>query len=168
MTPKDHNKTIGILHLVWGALNALAMSLLVPFIIILLGPMGSDPTPRLGFGSVYRMFIGLIVVLSLVFSTPPLVAGYAMLRRRSWGRVAGIVSACFTAFSVPFGTALTLYTLWFLCGRQGEQFYRKAGFEAWRPSLRDGSAFDWEAQRTADAARRGEYVAPTQPPDWRS
>jgi hypothetical protein len=91
-----------------------------------------------------------------------------MLKRKSWGRIAGIVAACFTAISMPFGTALTVYTLWFLCGREGEQFYSKPSFEGWRPSLRDGSAFDWEAQRTHEARRRKEEYAPPQPPDWRS
>ena len=169
MTPREHNKTIGIMHLVWGGLNALLVSLLVPFILMLLGPMGSDPTPPNSLRSIYRMFIGLIIAFSVLFSTPPLVAGYAMLRRRSWGRVAGIVSACFTAFSFPFGTALTVYTLWFLCGQPGEQVYSEAGSDGRPHSLRDASAFDWEAQRPADArGRRAEYVPPPQPPDWRS
>jgi hypothetical protein len=132
VTPKQHNRTIGIMHLVWGCLNLLAANLLVPFILMLLGPMGSDPTPRLAFWTVYRIFLKLIIVFSLVFSAPPLVAGYAMLTRRAWGRAAGIVSACFTAFSIPFGLALTVYTLWFLCGQQGGQFYGKAGLEGAR------------------------------------
>ena len=168
MTPQDHNKVIGIMHLIWGGFNAVMMLLLVPFILILLGPMGSDPTPPHEFRAVFGMFMGLIIAISLFFAVPPLVAAYGLLKRKSWGRVAGIVAACFTALSMPFGTALCVYTLWFLCGQQGEQLYRKASFDAWRPSLRDGGAFDWEAQRTAETGRRKEYAPPPQPPDWRS
>jgi hypothetical protein len=169
MTPQDHNKVIGIMHLIWGGFNALAMFFLVPFILILLGPMGSDPTPPHELKTILNLFLGVIIAVTMLFTIPPLVAGYAMLKRKSWGRVAGIVAACFTALSMPFGTALTVYTLWFLCGREGEQFYRKPSFEGWRPSLRDGSAFDWEAQRAHEARRREEeYAPPSQPPDWRS
>jgi hypothetical protein len=171
MTPQDHNKVIGIMFLIWGGFNALMMFFIVPFMLIMLGPMGSDPTPPAEFKAVLGIFMGVIVAVSILFAIPPLLAGYALLKRKSWARVAGIVAACFTALSMPFGTALTVYTLWFLCGQQGEQFYKKGAYapDAWRPSLRDGSAYDWEAQRTADARKReGAYAPPPQPPDWRS
>ena len=96
-----------------------------------------------------------------------LVAGYGMLKRRSWAKVAGIVSSCFCALSFPFGTALCVYTLWFLCG-EGQNFHKTPEAPAtWRGSLTDANRFDWEAQRTSDAGRRREYVPPPQPPDWR-
>jgi hypothetical protein len=170
MTPQDHNKVIGIMYLIWGGFNALMMLFIVPFILILLGPMGSDPTPPAEFRAVFGLFMGLIIAVSVLFAIPPILAGYALLRRKSWARVAGIVAACFSAFSMPVGTALAVYTLWFLCGREGEQFYRKDSYaaEGWRGSLRDASAFDWEAQRARDGrTRRDEYVPPPQPPDWR-
>ena len=171
MTPQDHNKVIGIMHLIWGGFNFLMMLFIVPFILMLLGPMGSDPTPPAGLKAVFGIFMGVIIAVSVLFTIPPLLAGYALLKRKSWAKAAGIVSACFTALSMPFGTALTVYTLWFLCGPQGEQFYKKGAYapDSWRPSLRDGSAYDWEAQRTADARKReGAYAPPPQPPDWRS
>jgi hypothetical protein len=171
MTPQDHNKMIGVMYLIWGGFNALMMFIMIPFILMILGPMGSGPTPPAEFKAVLGIFMGVIVTVSILFAIPPLLAGYALLKRKSWARVAGIVAACFSALSMPFGTALTVYTLWFLCGPQGEQFYKKGAYasDTWRPSLRDGSAYDWEAQRTADARRReGVYAPPPQPPDWRS
>jgi hypothetical protein len=171
VTSQDHNKVIGIMHLIWGGFNALLMLLFIPFIIVLLGPMGSDPTPSLEFKAVFAMFWALIIGVTLFFAIPPLVAAYGMLRRRSWGRVAGIVAAFFTALSVPFGTALCVYTLWFLLG-EGEQFYRKPNVEDWRGSLlRDANTFDWETQRARQqqrSSRPRDYVPPPQPPDWRS
>ena len=170
MTPQDHNKMIGIMYLIWGGFNALMMFFMIPFILIMLGSMGNNPAPPPEFKAVLGIFMGVIVTVSILFAIPPLLAGYALLKRKSWARIAGIVAACFSALSMPFGTALTVYTLWFLCVPQGEQFYKKGAHapDAWRPSLRDGSAYDWEAQRTADANRRRDYVPPPQPPDWRS
>jgi hypothetical protein len=169
MTPQDHNKMIGIMHLIWGGFNALMMIFIVPFMLAMFGIISRDPAVPPEARAVFGFFGVFALVFALVFAIPPLLAGYGLLKRKSWGRVAGIVAACFTALSMPFGTALCVYTLWFLCGQQGEHLYRKPSFEGWRPSLRDGSAFDWEAQRAAEARRRNdEYVPPPQPPDWRS
>jgi hypothetical protein len=170
MTPQDHNKVIGIMHLVWGGLNALLMLIFIPFIIIILGPMGSDTTAPLELRAVFAIFGVFIATLALVFGIPPMLAGYAMLKRKSWARVLGVISACLFAFSFPVGTALCVYTMWFMFG-QGEHFYRNDAFgetQNRRKPLNDASTFDWEAQRTSSAGRRKEYVPPPQPPDWRS
>lgn len=170
MTPQDHNKVIGIMHLIWGGFNALMMVFMIPFIIIMLGPMGSDPTPPAELKTVFGIFAGFIITVTLLFSIPPLLAGYAMLKRKRWAKTMGVIAACFEALSMPFGTALCVYTMWFLFGQQGENFHRSGGASAqqdWRGSLRDGSAYDWETQRTAQSSRPREYAPPPQPPDWR-
>jgi hypothetical protein len=170
VTSQDHNKVIGIMHLIWGGFNALMMLLFVPFIIIILGPMGSDPTAPPELKTVFAAFGVLIVLFTLVFSIPPLLAGYAMLRRKRWARVMGIIAGCFEALSMPFGTALCVYTLWFMFG-QGESFYHDGGNMAqdWRRnSLRDASTFNWEAHRAQQQHQPPrEYAPPPQPPDWR-
>ncbi len=83
----------------------------------------------------------------------------------------GIIAACVEALSFPFGTALCVYTLWFLFGQQGQNFHR-GGYDMppapdWRGSLGGGSPYDWEAQRTSQSGRPREYTPPRQPPDWR-
>lgn len=170
MTPQDHNKVIGIMHLIWGGFNALMMVFMIPFIIIMLGPMGSDPTAPPELKTVFGIFGTFIIIFTLIFSIPPLLAGYAMLKRKRWAKTMGVIAACFEALSMPFGTALCVYTMWFLFGQQGENFHRGGGASAqqdWRGSLRDGSAYDWETQRTAQSSRPRDYAPPPQPPDWR-
>ena len=170
MTPQDHNKVIGIMHLIWGGFNALMMFFIVPFFLAIIGMISQDPNAPPEAKAFFGIFGVFMAIFMLVFALPPLIAGYALLKHKSWARVAGIVAACFTAMSMPFGTALTVYTLWFLCGPQGEQMYKKGAnaYEPWRGSLRDAGTFDWETQRTADAQRHKEtYTPPPQPPDWR-
>lgn len=170
MTPQDHNKIIGIMHLIWGGFNALMMMIFVPFFFGIGALAAYDPKAPPGLMAVFGIFGVVMLALALVFGLPPILAGYAMLKRKSWAKVAGIVAACFTAMSMPFGTALTVYTLWFLCGPEGDKLYRKGepyAYEPWRGGLRDGNTFDWEAQRAADARRARDYVPPPQPPDWR-
>jgi hypothetical protein len=170
MTPQDHNKVIGIMHLIWGGFNALMMLILFPIMIGIMGPIfRSDPKLPPEFGAFFTFVMVLALVFSLIFSLPPILAGYAMLKRKRWAKVMSIIAACFEALSMPFGTALCVYTLWFHFG-PGQNFNREGETyapENWRGSLRDGSAYDWESQRAAQTSRPREYTPPPQPPDWR-
>jgi hypothetical protein len=171
MTPQDHNKVIGIMHLIWGGFNALMMLIMIPIMIAVMGPIfRSDPNVPPEFVSLFTTIMVLVLVFSLLFSLPPLLAGYAMLKRKRWAKVMGIIASCFEALSFPFGTALCCYTLWFHFG-PGKDF-DGGGYDAppapdWRGSLRDGSAYDWETQRASQSSRPREYTPPKQPPDWR-
>jgi hypothetical protein len=66
------------------------------------------------------VFIG---AFGVAMSIPSMVAGYALLRRRSWAKVAGIVGGVAAATSFPIGTAVAVYTFWFLFGEAGKQMY---------------------------------------------
>jgi hypothetical protein len=170
MTSQDHNKVIGIMHLIWGGFNALMMIIMAIFFFLVMPPaFRSDPNVPPEFVTFFTTIMALVVAFSLLFSLPPILAGYAMLKRKRWAKVVGIVASCFEALSMPFGTALCVYTLWFLFG-QGKNFHREGETYApqdWRGSLRDGSAYDWETQRTSQSSRPREYAPPRQPPDWR-
>ena len=171
MTPQDHNRIVGIMHLIWGGFNTVMILVIYPIILGIMGPIfRNDPNVPPEFASVFTAVMVAVFVLSLLFSLPPLLAGYAMLKRKRWARVMSIIAACFEALSMPFGTALAVYSLWFHFG-PGQNFNR-GGHDAppapdWRGSLRDGSAYDWETQRAAQSSRPREYTPPKQPPDWR-
>ena len=170
MTSEDHNKVIGIMHLIWGGFNALIMLILVPFFLVFMGAIGRDPKAPPEVAAIFGLFGAFFLIFAVLFGLPPLIAGYGILKRKRWGRVMGIISACLTALSFPFGTALCVYTMWFMFG-QGERFYR--GYDA--PPERAGSLnganySGWNAQSANDAQkqRQHDYVPPPQPPDWRS
>ncbi|HYY94978.1 MAG TPA: hypothetical protein VE713_10695 [Pyrinomonadaceae bacterium] len=165
MTPQDHNKVIGIMHLIWGGFNALTLLILVPIFLIIGGFVGSAPDAPPGLGIFFGLFGMFMAFLALVAGVPPVVAGYAMLKRKSWAKVAGIISACLCALSFPVGTALCVYTFWFLFS-DGENFYNRPDAAAWRGSLRDANAADWQTWQASDARQKTD--APPPPPDWRS
>jgi hypothetical protein len=166
MTSEDHNKVIGIMHLVYGGMNAIALPFVVFFILMGLGMSGLDPNapPEVGIMFVViGLFFGL---LFLIFGLPQLIAGYGLLRRKSWGRTWGIVASIMAAISFPLGTGLCVYTLWFLFG-EGKNFYE--GLETGgqrRGTLPNASTFGWDA-REPTRARPVEYAPPPQPPNWR-
>lgn len=171
MTPQDHNKVIGIMHLIWGGFNTLVTLIVFPIIIAIIGPLlRSDPNAPPELVAFFTALMVAALVFSLLFSLPPLLAGYAMLKHKRWAKVMGIVAACVEGLSMPFGTALCVYSLWFHFG-PGKDFHG-GGYDAppapdWRGTLRDGSAYDWEAQRASQQSRPREYTPPKQPPDWR-
>ncbi|MBV9928732.1 MAG: hypothetical protein JOZ96_27200 [Acidobacteria bacterium] len=170
MTPQDHNKIIGIMHLIWGGFNTLMMLIMIPFFLIFMLPlMRSDPKVPPEFFAFFTAIMVAVFAFTLILSVPPLLAGYAMLKRKRWAKVMSVIAACLEAISMPFGTALAVYSLWFHFG-PGQDFHR-GGFDAppapdWH-GLRDGSAYDWETQRAAQSSRPREYTPPKQPPDWR-
>ena len=171
MTPQDHNKVIGIMHLIYGGFNALMLVIFVPFFFAIGGIAAADPTAPAGLTAIFGLFGLLMLFLALVLGLPSILAGYAVLRHKSWARVMSIIAACVEALSFPFGTALCVYTFWFLFG-QGENIHRGGGNMAgqgWNaPPLRDAnSTYDWESQRAAQSSRPRDYVPPPQPPDWR-
>ena len=173
MTPQDHNKVIGIMHLIYGGFNALMLVIFVPFFFAIGGIAAADPNAPPAVTAIFGVFGVVMLFLALLLGLPSILAGYAMLKHKSWAKVMAIIAACVEAISFPFGTALCVYTFWFLFG-QNEGFHRQGGQmggpQAWNaaPPLRDAnSTYDWEAQRTAQANRQRDYVPPPQPPDWR-
>jgi len=161
MTPQEHNKFVGLAQLGYAGLHLL-------MIIVLMGvegymfeniysrsqEMGGPPPPP---------FIGLIFVLVGIFSVamtiPSVVAGYALLKRRPWAKVAGIVGGVVAAISFPIGTAIAVYTFWFLFGDVGKQVYgvKKKELPPLPPS-------EW--QPTGRYSADDGWVSYTPPPNW--
>ena len=170
MTPQDHNKVIGIMHLIYGGFNALMLVIFVPFFFAIGGIAAADPNAPPAITAIFGFFGVLMLLLAVVLGLPSILAGYAMLKHKSWARVMAIIAAVVEAISFPFGTALCVYTFWFLFG-QNENFHRAGGQMAgqnWNaPPLPNANTFDWEAQRAQQAGRQRDYVPPPQPPDWR-
>lgn len=169
MTPTDHNKVLGIMYLIYGGLNAISLLIVIPFILISVLMVGSGEGEAMAVGAVFFVIAILTGLLTLLFSLPPLVAAYGLLKHKAWARTAGIVAAVVASLGFPLGTALCFYALWFFFG-EGKAFYAGgvgAGAQ-WQGALGSApaSTYGWEAQR-AKSERAREYVPPTQPPDWR-
>jgi hypothetical protein len=169
MTPADHNKVIGVMHLVYGGFFTLIAFLLLfifgglAAMVAAAGASDPDAPPAFFFG----LIAFFIFVVYLVLSLPSLIAGYAMLKRKQWAKVAGVVAAVLATVSFPFGTALCVYTLWFLLGDAGKALESGHGDNAWRGSLGQGQRYGDYAQ-TSGHEREPAYRPPAEPPDWRN
>lgn len=173
MTPADHNKVIGIMHLIYGGFFALiSVLMLVVFgaiLIPLLDQMPKDPNaPPMEF---FWAIFAFVTVFYVLMSIPALLAGYAMLKKKSWARIAGIVSSVIACMSFPFGTALAVYSFWYFFGEAGKAYDRSLSGTDWRGALNQPQPQQWYAQTYGHERERQPqqqtYRPPQQPPSWR-
>ena len=176
MTLEEHNKTLGILHIVYAALHTLLMLGVFGFMLFFFRMAGAELRNQPGAPpeALMLVFVLLGAVFALIFTVPSYVAGYAMLKRKPWARVASLVAAVIEVMNVPFGTALGVYALWFLFGK-GQALYAGDALTPGRqqqPSLnepRRAADSEWfRGARPGQASDGGrEYAASGPPPDWR-
>lgn len=157
MTAEEHNKYLGIAHLVYGGIHTLmglAMAILFSLMFrsfVTGGPMRGDGPPA---GLIFAM-AAFIMLFSLLFSVPSFIASYGLLKRKTWAKTAGLIAGGIAAMNMPFGTALCVYSFWFLLGEGGKELYAK--------SLAQGTTYQREALYGAGQ----QYILPPQPPNWR-
>ena len=161
MTPTGHNRTLGLLHLLYGVF-CIGLIIVVTFLIS--GTIDAMAVTRTQGDAVPVATLAVLIVggvfISLVLITPSFIAGYALLKRKQWARRIGIVAGVLAGLTFPFGTLLCVYTLWFLFGEKGKFLYHKAAY-ALPPEPEP-------RRRLKKLLRASEpYVPPTTPPDWR-
>jgi hypothetical protein len=124
---ETHVKTLGLLHIVFGALGVLA-ALVILFVFGgiagLVGAAAEAEDARIAvpiLGSVGA----IISVVLLVLALPGLLAGVGLLQFQPWARVLTIVLSVLELIHVPFGTALGVYGLWVLLSPNTEPLFRR-------------------------------------------
>ena len=128
MTVLEQNKYLGIAHLGYAALQVLIMIVTLVFMGAMMSEIFSQAA-RMGddrFGEFMPVVLVFAGVLQVAFTIPSIVAGYAFLKRRPWAKIAGIIAAVVAAMSFPLGTALAVFTFWFLFSDAGKQLYDHA------------------------------------------
>jgi hypothetical protein len=126
---EKHIQVIGILHIVYSAFGLLAGMILF-FLFMGLGTfIGSIPDAP---GPVNEGIPALLFVIGLVIGTilflmsvPGIIGGIALLNRKEWGRILTLIVGFFDLLSIPFGTALGVYTIWALMNDQTIALFRK-------------------------------------------
>ena len=66
----------------------------------------------------------IYVIGALLFTVPAIAGGYGLLRQKRWARKLVLVSAAVAALNVPLGTALAVYTFWYLLGNNRQVPYK--------------------------------------------
>ncbi len=116
---------ITILGWIYIALGALGMFF---GLLVLLGAglaglaAGSSGEP--GAGLLAGGIIFFVAVLIAVLSVPNLLAGWGLLKGKSWSRILAIVLGALSLLNIPIGTAIGVYTVWALTKHEAQALLR--------------------------------------------
>lgn len=124
MTPKDHNRLVGIFLMIHGGIQAVAMALLC----LIYGGIGAailfgGRNGERGVGVIFIAVIAFIALFASAFVIPQIIGGYKLLKEKSNARIWGIIGSVLSCISFPLGTAAGVYGMWFLFGEEGKSFY---------------------------------------------
>ena len=109
----QHVKIVGILSIIFGALEAL-LGLALFGIITGAGVVSGDREAALITGAVGTIVGGALLLLAL----PSIIGGIGLLKRRNWARILIVIVAALSLLNFPFGTAYGIYAIWALLNDQ--------------------------------------------------
>lgn len=111
MTPRDHNRIIGLAHGLVGALVLAGIAIATA--------LEAHRHPAELIGRLARVFYLLPMPLLQMLTS------YGLLRRRQWGRILALLFSALYVFVFPLGTLLAIYTYWFLHSAGARRLYAK-------------------------------------------
>jgi hypothetical protein len=115
-------KVIGIIYAVFAVMSLFGVLTMAAMGGLLMqGALhSSDGSPV--FAGSFMMMIAVIVLLTAVLNG---VTAYGLLARKSWGRILAIIVSIVSLLSIPFGTVLGGFALYFLLRQGAEQDYAR-------------------------------------------
>ena len=116
---EQHIKILGWLYLAFGVLGVIVAA----FVFLVMGIAGAasgEADAALAAGGIGFFVAVLIAVLSL----PNLIAGWGLLKRKSWSRMLAIVLGALSLLSIPVGTIIGIYTIWALTKPESQALLR--------------------------------------------
>jgi hypothetical protein len=132
MTPREHAKLLGLFMWIFAGLQIGVIALIGIFYVFIFGAVasqmgktprhGNDPSPE-AFLGIFAVVMIFALVITLAFMVPKIVAGYGLRKGKSWAKVWTIVACVLAVMSVPLGTAVGVYGLWFVFGDEGKAFF---------------------------------------------
>ena len=125
MVAKDHNRLLGIFHLIQGGLQAFAgiiVALAYGGMGISLRNSAYNPEQQM-MGNIFVVLAFIVAPFLLIIAGINLMAGFKLLKERAGARTWGIIASIISLISIPLGTALGVYGLWFFFGEEGRSFY---------------------------------------------
>jgi hypothetical protein len=116
---EQHIKILGWLYLVLGALGVV-VGVFVFLVMGIAGAASGEADAALAAGGI-GFFVALVIA---VFSLPNLIAGWGLLKHKSWSRMLAIVLGAISLLSIPIGTLIGIYTIWALTKPESQALLR--------------------------------------------
>lgn len=128
MTNREHNRLLAIFFAVMGGLQlfgGIIGGLIYVGMGTFIATQANEPEAA-GVAGIMVLFAIVIVGITFVFGGFYLFTGWKLHKLAPAGRIMGIIASFLSLLSVPLGTALGIYGLWFLMGDRGKQFFDSA------------------------------------------
>lgn len=119
-TLERHNKVVGWLYIALSVVNVL-IAAGVFLVLVVPGLFVARGEPEAG-----QALVVLGMVLSaflMLLAVPGLVGGIGLLQHQRWARVVVTVLGILNLFNFPLGTALGIYTLWFVLQSETDRLF---------------------------------------------
>jgi len=113
-----HISILGWLHIA----NSAILLVVGGFVFFLLAGIGfatGDPSAT-AILSIVGSGVGILL---MALALPGLLAGYGLLKGKSWGRILAIVVGILGLLNIPIGTLIGVYTLWVLLQEDAEAYF---------------------------------------------
>ena len=124
---QQHVKILAILNIVLGALGVVGALVILVLFGGLAAIAGSDPNPQAhGGAAVLGLIGGIGSFIVAVLSVPCIIAGFGLLKFRSWAHMLGIVLSVLNIINFmgfPISTALGVYGLWVLLNKDTKPLF---------------------------------------------
>ena len=123
---KQHVTVVAALHIGFGVLKVLIAALV--FFLVVGGGIISGDAEAMAITAVVGLAVSSFLVLTAL---PGIVGGLGLLKYKNWARVLVIFLAVLDLIDFPFGTMISLYTMWVLLNNDtSELFESGAKFQA--------------------------------------
>ena len=125
---------LGLFLWLFTALNVILVALIGIIYVGILGVVftnaphkASDPPPEVIVSIVAAIFV-FVLIFTILFSIPKIVAGYGLRKHKPWARTWAIIASVISCLSFPIGTAIGVFGLVFLFSDSGKQYFENPTF----------------------------------------
>jgi hypothetical protein len=129
MTPNDKARLLGLFFWLFTAFNVVIVVAIALIYIAIFGIVFSqqpqranDPPPEFIIGILAIVFF-VVLVMTILFSVPKIVAGYGLRKGKAWARGWAIAASIMSCMSFPLGTAIGVFGLVFLFSDEGKLYF---------------------------------------------
>jgi len=126
----NHHKVVGVFWMIFSGLFVLGGLAMVLFVNAIFEAVAHSGQPQANFPiGVIQSVISVIGAVFMAMASVGIFAGWGVFKLLPWGRIVAIVlSFPVMIISIPFGTALGIYTLWVLLpDEQGKEYATLSG-----------------------------------------
>ena len=117
---ESHIKIVALINIVFGILGLMIAGIV--FVAVAAGGLIAGDSETIMITSIVAVSVsGLIAV----FSIPGIIAGWGILKMKSWGRILGLIMAMLNLINIPFGTAFGVYAIWVLMNDETEKIFHQ-------------------------------------------